>query len=86
MRILFLDTDVFLDEPSHHPRKMRYRYRRVAAAVCVLKKMCSCDVQVPTMYVPSDMEKHELDFVMSACTMSCHVRLHDCTGTRHRKD
>jgi hypothetical protein len=37
---------------------------------------------VPTMYV-LPMEKHELDFITSICTLSCNILLHDCT--RHTR-
>jgi chorismate mutase len=37
----------------------------------------------PRFYV-RPMEKHELAFVTSTCTMSCNVLLHDCT--RHMSD
>jgi hypothetical protein len=36
----------------------------------------------PRLYV-RPMEKHELAFVTSTCTMSCNVLLHDCT--RHTR-
>jgi hypothetical protein len=36
----------------------------------------------PRLYV-LPMEKHELAFVTSTCTMSCHVLLQDCT--RHTR-